>query len=812
MKSYSMCGLVALVMVLSGVVEVRGEVLTNVAVGAHYTLVPAPSYALCSDPGDGVQLTDGVYTEGDFWTTASTVGWGNTLTTMVTLDLGKDFPIRGASLNTAAGRAGVNWPAAIRIFVAGEDGQFRDGGDLLALSEQHGAPAGDVYGVHRYWTDALRTHGRYVAFVVTNQPYTFMDELEVYAGDPAWLDETKPGEAIPDLAVYVTNNQTRDGVSRRLRRDLATLREKAAMPDVPAMVREGVTAELDAIARDLAEIPQPEAGFKAVLPLGPLHRRIFACQASLWPRGGTRGGFHVWQSALWGPLSHLADPPIGARPELNVAMMGNEYRAASLNISNPGAADLTLEVAIDRLPGGMNPDYISVQEVAWTDTASGVPVASALPDAERRGAGWAIHVPSGMTRQVWFTFHPVDVPAGTYQGRVVISGGSELVAVPMNFHLYPMRFPDRPTLKFGGWDYTDVTRSRGVNENNRAAFVAHLKERMVNAPWATSQVVPRGVHDSDGKMTSPPDTRVFDDWITLWPDAAQYCVFAAIDGTFGAWAMGTPAFDTAVGDWARFWSAHAKAKGIDPARVCLLLYDEPHAPEQDAIIIAWASAIRASGAGLSVWEDPTYDKVSESQAAMAAQCQILCPNRPIFLAADEAYRDFYRAQRDAGRALEFYSCSGPSTLLDPYAYYRLQAWTCWKEGAVASYFWAFGDNADISSWNEYVSQRSIYTLSFLDDRSITAAKPMEAAREGVEDYEYFVMLREALKSAPAGPKADAARALLTELPEVVLSTGTSKSLMWHDEVDRSQADVARIRILEVLVALGAVDGDGAHKG
>jgi len=267
--------------------------------------------------------------------------------------------------------------------------------------------------------------------------------------------------------------------------------------------------------------------------------------------------------------------------------------------------------------------------------------------------------------------------------------------------------------------------------------------------------------------------------------------------------MDTPEFATAVGEWARFWADHAEAKGIVPSRLSVLLYDEPHAPEQDAIIIAWANAIRAAGADLTIWEDPTYDSVSESQAAMAAVCDVICPNRTIFLRADEEYRNFYRAQRDAGKRLEFYSCSGPSTLLDPYSYYRLQAWTCWKEGAEASYFWAFGDNADISPWNEYLAPRNVYMLSFLDDISVTPAKMMEAAREGVQDYEYFVLLQAAVDAAPAGPAKDAAAKLLAELPDRVLDAGTTLGLMWHDEMDRTHADAARVEILDALATLHA---------
>ena len=302
----------------------------NIALAAPYTLDPNPSYALCSDPGDFRQLTDGVYTTGYFWAQESTVGWANAKTVIITLDLGEVKPIRGVSLNTAAGTAGVAWPSGLRVFVGDADRQFLEAGDLLALSATHGEPAPFPYSVHRYWTDELRTHGRYVAFVITNQPFTFADEIEVYAGDPEWLAEPLPGAPVSDVAAYVASNIVRDAISRRLRQDVAAVREKAAAPGVLEALRASVTTELDAVLVELgANPPEPAADFRAVLPLNDLHRRIFAARGQLWPRGLT-----VWQSPLWGPLSHLADPPEAPDVRLRVAIMRNEYRAAALNVSN----------------------------------------------------------------------------------------------------------------------------------------------------------------------------------------------------------------------------------------------------------------------------------------------------------------------------------------------------------------------------------------------------------------------------------------------------------------------------------------------
>ena len=88
----------------------------NLALGRPYTMSPRPNYSYCTDPGDATQLTDGVCTEGYFWTQKTTVGWGGGAPAFITIDLGHVHPIGGASFRTAAGVAGVEWPASLFVF------------------------------------------------------------------------------------------------------------------------------------------------------------------------------------------------------------------------------------------------------------------------------------------------------------------------------------------------------------------------------------------------------------------------------------------------------------------------------------------------------------------------------------------------------------------------------------------------------------------------------------------------------------------------------------------------------------------------
>ncbi len=814
MYRLSVSFLVALVFVaaVSGAGHARADIelerpSENIASGASYTMAPGPSYRLCLDKGDRVQLTDGVYAEGYFWTQDETVGWKGGNPVVITVDLGAVEPIRGVSYNTAAGVAGVHWPSAICIMVAGEDKTFYEAGELTSLSAEHGIPPDEGYATHRYWTDDLRTHGRYVAFVVSGHPYTFVDEVEVYVGEEDWVELPLKGAPVTDIRRYMVRLQVLGGVRRRLRHDTQNLRQKVQQADIEASNRGPILAGLADIEK---QIPETENNFgddfRAVLPLTPLHERLFALQAGFWRAMG-HSGCMAWQTPLWEPLSHLDDPPADSPPTLDVHMMRNEYRAAAFNVSNTTPERIAFDLRITGLPAGTNPEYVTVHEVEWTDTHAGKPVAAALPAAERRGDAYLINVPAGLTRQVWFTFHPVDVAPGEHAGRITLSADGHELGVPITLRVYPLEFPDEPRLHFGGWDYTDCGWHRGVTPANRDALIAHLRERFVDSPWATSGVIPRSKHDSAGAMVEQPDTANFDAWLKLWPDAGQYCIFASVGDHYGDWAMSTPEFARAVGDWARFWAEHAREQGVNPDKIHLLLVDEPHRPEQDKIILAWANAIHKADTGMNVWEDPVYRDMSKADPDMIAACDVLCPNRVIYINANQAYRDYFAERRREGATLQFYSCSGPARLLDPYAYYRLQAWTCWTAGADASYFWAFGDNSGVSAWNEYAAPRNVYTPSFLDDTSVTPAKQLEAAREGIEDYEYFAMLREAIQAAEqrgaADDLLDSAQRLLEQGPENVLESATAedKSLMWHDARNRTLADKVRIDVLDKLVEL-----------
>jgi hypothetical protein len=324
-------------------------------------------------------------------------------------------------------------------------------------------------------------------------------------------------------------------------------------------------------------------------------------------------------------------------------------------------------------------------------------------------------------------------------------------------------------------------------------------------PWSNPQVMPTpGQYDAAGNLTAAPDFTSWDEWVDRWRGAPYWGLFPNVGKAFAGEPMGTPRFNKMVGAWATAWVQHAAAQGIKPGQIMLLLVDEPQCDEQDQIIIAWAKALHAAQPELVVWNDPLHAEPAKVDPEFYAHSNVLCPNAPRFLGLGKPYQDFMVAQQQAGRELWFYSCTGPSKLLDPASYYRGQFWLNLKYGGKGSCYWAFGDEAG-NSWNAYVQPRSCYSPLFLSKTTVTDAKQMEAIREGAEDYEYFTMLRarvaELERKGVSSKLVAEAKTLLAAGPEQAVGIMGGDKMQWTASKDRTVMDSARLLALDLLEKL-----------
>ncbi len=775
----------------------------NIALYRPYTLSPAPTYPHCTDPDDRIQLTDGRYTQGYFWTQRSTVGWQNVSPVFIVVDLGRIAPIAGASFNTAAGVAGVQFPAAIWVLVSPDGKQWFEVGNLVQASNEQNAPPPPVgYAVHRFWTDRWRTHGRFVAFIaIPAGAFCFVDEVEVYEGDSAWLSQPLTGEPVSDLLTFARRKEIERCALRRLRTDLSALRQQVTEATISDASKTALLRHLDNLGASLPTafpVADPSS-FQTVLPLNEWHERLFQVQAQLWRVRGVPPFAAFVASSPYDPLPYLTPNPLPPKQQrsADVTLLRNETRAVAINLVNAREKPVTVTLRVSPLKNCQ----VRVHHAVWTDTKEGVPIAAALPEGNKAA------VVSGMAGQFWVALRPqANAPAGEQKGKLVLTtDAGDKVEIPLRVTILPLTLPERPSLHLGGWDYTDVEARYGVNPQNRNAFIAHLRERFVDIPWASRFVLPLGKFDEHGNLVEPPDTSAFDQWLNRWKGASRFYVFVNAGSSFDGAKVGTPEFERKVGAWIAFWWQHARKQGLTKGQFGVLLVDEPHTPDQDALTVAWAEAIKKAAPEVVIWVDPTWGEPERMNLRLPEVVDVLCPQRAIWLRNPQGHEAFYLSWRNKGKRLALYSCSGPSKLLDPYAYYRLQAWHCFAIGADEMFFWAFGDNGGNSCWNAYLDPRNCYTPLFLAPDSVTAAKQMEAIRDGVQDYEILMLLRRAVeqrkKRAPADPNLAEAEKLLTVGVQRVLAPIGVNELRWHIPKDRTVADRAREQALQLLMRL-----------
>lgn len=163
----------------------------NLAAGKTVELKTKPNYPETTDDNDAAQLVDGKGTTGEpMWYDKACAGWLGPEPIEFTIDLGEVSPIRGVALRAAAGKAGVSWPKRIMLSVSDTGEKFAPLGDVMKHSPTK-LPA-TTYDVVWIRADALKTHGRFVKFIITPTDnnggmYCFLDEVEVYKGDDAFL-------------------------------------------------------------------------------------------------------------------------------------------------------------------------------------------------------------------------------------------------------------------------------------------------------------------------------------------------------------------------------------------------------------------------------------------------------------------------------------------------------------------------------------------------------------------------------------------------------------------------------------------------
>lgn len=779
----------------------------NVAAGCKYELTPKPNYKLCSDPDDNIQLTDGVYTQGYFWTQKSTVGW-NGDNVDITIDLGREENICGASLNSAGGIANVSFPSTICMFTSLDKKIWSLAGDIVQLGTVDEAPSPDKYSIFRYATNALSTRGRYVKFFIFGKKYFFTDEIEIYAGgngDKAVFD-------ITDTKAKAMSYANITGSNTRLRTDLNNMKQSLIDNGLFGGKLEADFSRLDTALRNNPLVCDDD--FKAILPFCDIHEKILAMNAGILAKKGYTKPF-LWKNNRWKNLGITEIPPAVLSEDITVEMMRNEIRGETLNICNPTTEKRQAIITVDGIPENAN---LIINQVLFTDTQTQKLIADALVPSSVKDK-IAVTLYAGCNAQIWFSFKRPVCKAGDYTGNITMQiDGKTAAKASLKLKVYDLAFPNSPTMHVGGWDYTNTMGNYYKTPDCVNESIAFMRDSYVDSPWGTNAVMPTGDrYDQEGHLLNPKDMnfKAWDKWTEMWKGSRRYCVFWSIGKAFRGVPPTDKRFINMLTEYINAWMAYVKSTGFNPKNVVVLLFDEPSTPEQAQHVVEWSRPIKERCPEFTLFQDPTFNDPRPVDPEFFKVNDILCPNTPMMHRNwtyekkdpnfDGNFRDFYVQKRKEGAELWLYSCSGPSRTLDPVTYHRGQFWRAVDTGAVASMYWAFGCGGGIgNSWQPYSQSSPEYSPYFVGKTDCTNAKHNEGIREGVQDYEYFMMLNNKIAKLKADGKtkeAQAAQAVYDKALEDGLSTLPhlkENSMEWDNDNKHALMDDARIAILREL--------------
>jgi hypothetical protein len=597
----------------------------------------------------------------------------------------------------------------------------------------------------------------------------------------------------------------RSRIVERLTADLSFVRTELDAAPMTLNQRAALRASLVEAEGKIGLIPAPDlARFTTVLPLNATHAEILAVHGAILAAKGLPP-LVVWKGHRYDAVPLMATPSAPNEvPSLDITMMANEYRADAVLLTNATYKAIDAAVRVANMPGSPRPDWLQVSAVEWTDTLHGTPVADALPNAAFADGAFRLTVPAGMTRKVWLTVDGSKVEAGTYHGTLTIGAPRAPILIPFTVRVSRVTM-GRPRLSLGMWDYTNGAGAYGITLRNRDAAIALMRSHFVDSPWATRATLPWPVasdYDANGRLVTPLDFHALDEWIRIWPDARRFYIFAAVDAIFAGASMSAPDFVTRLAEWARAVAQHATALGLVPRQLGLMLVDEPHDDAQNAVIAAWARVLKSAAPEIDLFEDPIWprpDRVSPADAFTLVD--ELCFQLAVYSRGGEPVARYFEGRREAGQRLWMYQTRGPARLLDPTTYFRMAGWHAFRLHAVGSAFWSFGDTGGSeTSWNDYAETRIGYSPAFIGRQDVTDSLHWQAVREGVEDYEYLAMLRDAAATARDPARKAQGLALIDEAVKEVRGVDTD-TFEWEADSAHARSDAYRLRILSMLESL-----------
>lgn len=498
------------------------------------------------------------------------------------------------------------------------------------------------------------------------------------------------------------------------------------------------------------------------------------------------------------------EPSGGARPLIRVSAARNERESFQLVLS-PRKTVEKVGVTVTDLRGprgakipAANIEVCRVGYVRVESPTDETGIAADWPDPlPPLAPGEEFTPPVGGNTPLWFTVAvPDGIPAGDYGGSIELAAKPKSrfdraawrARVPLRVRVWNFSLPKETRLKTAlGLGLGNVKAYHNLTTDEELSavwdkYMQNFAAHRISPYWPMG---PAAIGIEFDKSVTP--TRVKLDWTRFDAAAARYLDEFGFntfrlplqglgwggqgkpwhDGEFGGFKQGTPEYEALWGDYARQLSDHLEQKGW-LRKAYLYWYDEPERNDYEFV--------RKNNEQIKRLAPKLTRMLTEEPGPeLAGGVDIWCPVSYNFRA------ESCQERQRAGERVWWYVCCGPrapwcTLFLDhPAVDLRTWLWQTWGHGVEGILVWEtnywnshgkFKPPARQNPWDDPMSYtpegghwgngdgRFVYPPNRTNDTKQkfldgpVSSLRWEVLRDGVEDYEYFALLRDLVKSRP----------------------------------------------------------------
>ncbi|HOZ48684.1 MAG TPA: PQQ-binding-like beta-propeller repeat protein [Candidatus Hydrogenedentes bacterium] len=516
--------------------------------------------------------------------------------------------------------------------------------------------------------------------------------------------------------------------------------------------------------------------------------------------------FIAWPFTPWAYFDSMETLP-SAKDRIEVLpalLCAGEYQSLVVNLTSVSGSALDLRVSCGPFDGHEDvsvAQHVELRRAVSVPTVRRERVADALPKLDEAGL---LRIAPLASEQLWITVNAVDLEPGTYTTSIRIKSlepDPSEVEIPLAIHVHDLALPRPRPFRFCLWAYDG-----GDLGTDRPDVLEDLVEHGVTVFFGQP---PEATCDENGTLVWPLDFGRHDESVArLAPHG--FLLFASPQGRLTGQPFLSEPWRKAFVQYLRAWAGHMKELGIANDSWALYPYDEPSTPyaETTLNLVEVAKLVREADPNILIYTDPTSGTTMETVRMFTGLIDIWCPSSELL---ERLGPELVPAAHKAGKEVWFYDAAGRSKTLSCLGLYRWRFWHAWTQGFTGAGWWCYAQHGGLDRWDGPNASGDFFATVYDGVDGVVSSKRWEIAREGVQDYEYLYMLREAIRDAerrgvPAARLASAKELLNTlpaEMEATLLSVGrriplSTDSVPLYEEATKAVAD-ARAKVVEVCL-------------